>query len=94
MADHQEFELNYDELVRISNEVNEQVCVPLGHQVAEAAAAAAHDEFETYGDFLHVTTEPRTGADDWAHTNVVAAHRGAIAYEARTGTLTRALGSL
>jgi hypothetical protein len=78
--------------VQISNGVNEQVCKPIAEKVAERARALAPVDTGAYRDSIHVETDVRTDASDWAHSRVVADDPKAMAIESRMGILARALG--
>ncbi len=78
------------EFVAISNAVNEGVCKPLAQKVA---GAVSDEKFPGLSKYIHVTTDPRSGLRDWAHSRVVNAHPKAMSMEARRGVMARALGS-
>lgn len=84
--------LNIPGLIAIANEVNEAVCKPIADDVAARAKASAKRDTGDYAESIHVETDPRTGAADFAHQRVVASNWKASILEARNGTLSKALG--
>lgn len=89
MAD---FRLNMAELVAISNQVNDTTCKLIGAKVAARArglAASIRDSGD-YADSITVTSEPRAGVEDWAHTRVGATVPYAAKVESRHGILAKA----
>ncbi len=88
--------LNMPGLIAISNEVNGTVC----RELAEKAKAAMESDARTFavsGDYaesFEITSDQRTGADDFAHTYVYSTSPYALQVEARHGTMARGLGSV
>ena len=84
--------LNMAELIDISNEVNRQVCKPIADDIAGKARALAEGVTVGggYRDSIHVEVDPRTGADDFAHSRVVADVPYAVRVESRHGILGKA----
>lgn len=86
-----EMTLKFPGLIEIANQVNQQVCRPLGEAIAERARSGVHRVSGDYADGIHVETDPRTSERDFAHTYVVASAPHSMVVEARTGNLARAL---
>ena len=93
MAKGVDIRWNIGEFVRIANEVNESVCVPLAESVAATARGSAPFLSGEYKGSIGVSTDPRSGVGDWAHAYVEATDDKAMVIESRTGNLARALGS-
>lgn len=82
---------NMGTFVAIGNQVNAEICGPLGDKVA-AAASSALAEHHPELDAIHIFTDTR-GEKDWAHTMVINGHPHAMAIESKHGVLARALGA-
>ena len=78
--------LNMAELIRISNEVNREVCAPL----AEKVVGAVRDAHPWAAEMVHVVNDARTGVRDFAHQWVTVP----TVLESRTGVLARTMRSL
>lgn len=76
--------------VEIANAVNAAVCIPAAQRVKGAVTAPGHEDMPR---MVHVVTDPRSGAGDFAHARVVNAYPSALQVEAKYGSLARALGS-
>ncbi len=89
-----DFKLNMNELIDIANRVNDEVCRPLGEEVADRARSLAEGikVSGSYGESIGVFTDPRTGVEDWAHTRVGATVPYAAKVESRHGILGKAAG--
>lgn len=75
--------LNYAGFVTIANKANEQMCQPLGQQVASMA-----------GGGYRVDKWTRVSKQGWGRTRVWTDSPEAYRREYKTGALARALGSL
>ena len=91
------FEVRMDELIEISNEVNNSTCAEVAAAVVSAAKGLAEpiSVSHAYQQSIQVLPpDPRTGIGDWAHQRVGATAPHAARVESRHGILARALGSV